>query len=89
MFASLVNLLDELGPNNKDYSYFMKLYKKMANKFISIQTPDGHWAMILLGQKFYPTQETTGSSFFVFGFAWGINNGILDKSIYELAVEKG
>tara|TARA_B100001175_G_C19510678_1_gene643655 strand:- start:1567 stop:2715 length:1149 start_codon:yes stop_codon:yes gene_type:complete len=89
VFAGLANVMDELGPNDKDYSYFLKLYKKMAKKLLEIQTPQGHWAMSLLGQKFYPTPETSGSSFFVFGLSWGINNGILDKATYGPAVEKG
>lgn len=45
--------------------------------------------MSLLGQEFYPTPETSGSSFFTFGLAWGINNGILDKDNYQEAVLKG
>ena len=43
MFAGLVNLMDELGPNNKDYFYFLKLYKKMANKFIFLATAFDHF----------------------------------------------
>ena len=66
-----------------------KWYKKMAKKLLEIQTPQGHWAMSLLGQKFYPTPETSGSSFFIYGLAWGINNGILDKATYGPAVERG
>ncbi|MDX1284672.1 MAG: glycoside hydrolase family 88 protein [Draconibacterium sp.] len=42
-----------------------------------------------MGQDFYPTPETSGSSFFTFGLAWGINNGILDKDTYLPAVVKG
>ena len=61
----------------------------MAKKLIEIQTPEGHWAMSLLGQEFYPTPETSGSSFFTFGLAWGINNGILDKNTYEEPVLRG
>ena len=61
----------------------------MAKSLLELQTPEGHWAMSLLGQEFYPTPETSGSSFFVYGFAWGINRGVLDKSTYAPAVEKG
>jgi rhamnogalacturonyl hydrolase YesR len=81
--------MDELDPNDKHYPYFIKLYKKMANKLLEIQTPEGHWSMSLLGQEFYPTPETSGSSFFIYGLAWGINNGILNKAIYGPVVEKG
>lgn len=89
VFAGLVNIMNELNPKSKEYKYFLKLYKKMAKKLLEIQTPEGHWAMSLLGQKYYPTPETSGSSFFVFGLAWGINNGILDKDEYGDAAVKG
>ena len=88
-FAGLTNVMDELGSKDKHYPYFLNLYKKMAKKLLEIQTPQGHWAMSLLGQKFYPTPETSGSSFNIFGLAWGINNGILDKATYGPPVEKG
>ncbi len=88
VFAGLVNILSELKPGSKEYKYFVKIYKKMAKRLIEIQTPEGHWAMSLLGQDFYPTPETSGSSFFTFGLAWGINKGILAKADYETAVLK-
>ena len=89
VFAGLANIMDELDPKSKEYKYFLKIYKKMASKLIKIQTPEGHWAMSLLGQEFYPTPETSGSSFYIFGLAWGINRGILDKETYGSAVFKG
>jgi rhamnogalacturonyl hydrolase YesR len=89
VFAGLANIMTELHPQSKEYKYFLNIYKKMAAKLLKIQTPEGHWSMSLLGQKFYPTPETSGSSFFIYGLAWGINNGILDKVTYLPAVEKG
>lgn len=89
VFAGLVNVMNELDPSSKEYKYFLKIYKKMAKKLIEIQTPEGHWAMSLLGQKDYPTPETSGSSFYIFGLAWGVNQGILKKETYEPAVKKG
>ncbi|KJF43521.1 glycoside hydrolase family 88/105 protein [Draconibacterium sediminis] len=88
VFAGLANILEELDPSTKEYKYFLKIYKKMAKRLIEIQTPQGHWAMSLLGQEFYPTPETSGSSFFTFGLAWGINNGILDAETYKDPVMK-
>lgn len=88
VFAGLANILTELEPNSKEYKYFAKIYRKMAKKLLEIQTPEGHWAMSLLGQDFYPTPETSGSSFFTFGLAWGINQGLLDADDYEPAVRK-
>lgn len=89
VFAGLTNIMNELNPSSKEYKYFLKIYKKMAKKLIEIQTPQGHWAMSLLGQEFYPTPETSGSSFYTYGLAWGINNGVLDKDTYMPSVKKG
>lgn len=89
VFAGLTNIMNELNPQRKEYKYFLKIYKKMAAKLMEIQTPKGHWSMSLLGQEFYPTPETSGSSFYTYGLAWGINNGILDKKIYGPTVQKG
>lgn len=89
VFAGLANILDELESGTKEYKYFLGIYKKMAKKLLEIQTEEGHWAMSLLGADFYPTPETSGSSFFTFGLAWGINQGILDYDTYEPAVRKG
>ena len=88
VFAGLANILAELNPSSKEYKYFLKIYKKMAKKLKELQTPNGHWAMSLLGQDFYPTPETSGSSFFTFGLAYGINKGILDCNTYEPVVRK-
>ena len=88
VFAGLANIIEELEPGSKEYKYFVKIYKNMAKKLKEIQTPNGHWAMSLLGQEFYPTPETSGSSFFTFGLAYGINNGILDHDTYEPVVRK-
>jgi rhamnogalacturonyl hydrolase YesR len=89
VFAGLTNIMNELNPQSKEYRYFLKIYKKMAKKLLAIQTPQGHWAMSLLGQEFYPTPETSGSSFYTYGLAWGINKGILNKATYGPAVKKG
>ncbi|WP_405414837.1 glycoside hydrolase family 105 protein [Maribacter sp. Asnod1-A12] len=89
VFAGLTNIMNELNPQSKEYKYFLKIYKKMANKLLEIQTPDGHWSMSLLGQVYYPTPETSGSSFYIYGLAWGINKGLLNKETYGLAVQKG
>ncbi len=89
VFAGLANVMSELDPSSKEYKYFLNIYKKMAKRLLELQTPQGHWAMSLLGQEFYPTPETSGTGFYVFGLAWGINCGILDREMYEPSVVKG
>lgn len=89
VFGGLTLLMEEYPKGSEPYNYFLDIYKKMAKTIISIQTEQGHWAMSLLAADLYPTPETSGTSFFTFGLAWGINNGILDYETYEPAVRKG
>ncbi|TXE07285.1 glycoside hydrolase family 88 protein [Seonamhaeicola algicola] len=88
VFGGLTLIMDEYEKDSEAYEYFKDIYLKMAKKLIDIQTPQGHWAMSLLSQDVYPTPETSGTSFFTFGLAWGINNGLLDKSTYLPHIEK-
>jgi unsaturated rhamnogalacturonyl hydrolase len=43
----------------------------------------------MLDPASYPNPEMSATSFFVFGMAWGINNGYLEKEKYLPAVIKG
>jgi rhamnogalacturonyl hydrolase YesR len=36
----------------------------------------------------YGGKEITGSSLFVYGFAWGVRNGILDRKVYMPVLTK-
>ena len=36
----------------------------------------------------YPDPETSGTGFFCFGLAWGINHGVLNRKLFLPAVEK-
>ena len=88
VFGGLALLMPELPKDSEQYDYFADIYKKMAEKLISIQTPEGYWAMSLLEADAYPMPETSGTGFYCFGLAWGINNGLLDREKYEPAVLK-
>lgn len=88
VFAGLAILLEEFESGTEEYDWFLDLYKKMARTIIQIQTPQGHWAMSLLAANQYPTPEASGTAFFTYGLAWGINQGILDKETYGPAVNK-
>ncbi len=61
----------------------------MAKALLPLQTADGTWHTSLLAPELYPNPETSGTGFFVFGFAWGVNEGLLDRPTYLPAIEKG
>ena len=89
VFAGLPIIIRELPTNYKQKEYFVTIYKDMAAKIFSLQQPDGSWHASLLDPASYPNPEMSATAFFVFGLAWGVNNGYLDKTTYLPAVEKG
>ncbi|MEI8235292.1 MAG: glycoside hydrolase family 88 protein [Verrucomicrobiota bacterium] len=46
------------------------------------------WRASLLDPESYPVKETSGSGFYCYGLAWGINNGLLDRATALPHVEK-
>jgi len=89
VFAGLPVILKELPAGYENKEYFEKLFKDMAAKILSLQSEDGFWHASLLDPASYPNPEMSATAFFVYGFAWGINNGYLDKKAYLPAIIKG
>ncbi|MEM6885702.1 MAG: glycoside hydrolase family 88 protein [Verrucomicrobiota bacterium] len=88
VFGGLALIIPEL-PEGDQKKYFIKLFQEMAPAVAKLQTEQGHWAMSLLAADVYPTPETSGSAFFTYGLAWGINQGYLDRETYEPVIVKG
>jgi len=89
VFAGLPIIIRDLPKNYEHKDYFVTIFKKMAAKILSLQDPGGYWHASLLDPASYPNPEMSATSFFVFGMAWGINNGYLDRETYLPAVIKG
>lgn len=84
VFGGLALMIPDLPKEWEHRSFYETLFKQMAVIIKDTQRPDGTWSAGLLGDvKEYPNIETSGTSFFTFGIAWGINNGLLDKATYE------
>lgn len=88
VYGGLALLLPEIPKGSEEYDYFVGIYRQMSERLVELQTPEGYWAMSLLEADVYPTPETSGTGFYCFGLAWGINNGVLDRATYEPAVLK-
>ncbi|TGV04604.1 glycoside hydrolase family 88/105 protein [Flavivirga rizhaonensis] len=90
VFGGLALMIPDLPTDWEKRDFYIKLYKQMANKLKKIQRKDGTWSMGLLGgEQGYPIKETSGTSFYVFGLAWGVNQGFLDRSTFEPIILKG
>jgi rhamnogalacturonyl hydrolase YesR len=49
---------------------------------------DGHWRASLLDADAYPGGESSGTGFYTYALAWGINNKLLDRKKFESVVRK-
>lgn len=89
VFAGLPLMLRQMDANDPERAKLIVIYKQMAAKLKTIQKADGYWAPSLLGDHASALPETSGTGFFVYGLAWGVENGILDRAEYEPAIRKG
>lgn len=88
VMGGLARLLAELPKDYPERPFYEQLFKEMADRILSLQQEDGLWRASLLDPDSYPGGEVSGSGFFCYAFAWGVNNGLLDSKIYKPAIEK-
>lgn len=88
VMGGLVRILSELPKNYKERPFYEKIYTEMADKIASLQRSDGLWRASLLDPQSYPGGEASGSGFYTYALAWGINNGVLDKTKFLPIVQK-
>ena len=87
-FAGIARLLEYLPRNDPERSKLLELYRRMASELIKRQGSDGFWRANLDDPEDVPNPESSGTGFFCFGLAWGINNHILDRKTYLPATMK-
>jgi rhamnogalacturonyl hydrolase YesR len=88
VMGGLVRTLQYLPMNHPDRARFEQLFKDMSAKLLTCQQPDGMWRASLLDPDSYPLKETSGSGFYTYALAWGVNQGLLDRAKFEPAVRK-
>jgi rhamnogalacturonyl hydrolase YesR len=88
VFAGLAKVLAEMPQDYPSRAKYVAQFKEMAEEIAGLQGADGLWRPGLLDAAAYPLPENSGSAFFTFGFAYGINSGILERAKYQPVVQK-
>ncbi|MFZ0746511.1 MAG: glycoside hydrolase family 88 protein [Terracidiphilus sp.] len=88
VLAGLARVLPYMPDDYPSRSRYVAQFQQMAKEVASIQGEDGLWRSGLLDPADYPHPEVSGSAFFTFALAWGINTGLLDRKTYEPVVAK-
>ncbi len=79
VIGGLCKVLDYMPKDHADRPYFEQQFLEMATKLAAIQLKNGYWSISLLDPEDYPQKETSGTAFFCYALAWGINHGYLEK----------
>jgi rhamnogalacturonyl hydrolase YesR len=79
--AGIARVLDYLPADDAKRADFVKVLNTMLTAVRPVQHADGLWPSDLLhGATGGP--ETSGTGFFTFAMAWGINRGVVDRTVY-------
>jgi len=88
VIGGLALLLSEMPKDYAERPFYETIFKEMAERIASLQQADGLWRASLLDPDSYPGGEASGSGFYTFAIAWGINNGLLQAGEYLPVVQK-
>ena len=89
VMGGLARWLESVPANFAGRQYYIDLFQQMAPRIAELQQSDGLWRASLLDPETYPEAETSGSVFYVYALAWGVNHGLLDRATYLPVIRKG
>jgi unsaturated rhamnogalacturonyl hydrolase len=84
---ALAKVLQILPPTDPRYAGYLQVFDQMAAALVPLQLSDGFWGADLRNPSAYGYEES-GTAFFTYAMAWGINAGILSPSVYGPVVSK-
>jgi len=88
VIAAHVRTLQHLSADDPNRYEYIQTLKDMAASLKDRQRSDGFWNVNLDDPDHWGGKETSGTGFFTYAIAWGINNGLLDEATYRPVVEK-
>ncbi len=80
--AALAKTLEALPKTDPHYDEYLTDFKNMIAALLPLQRKDGYWNVSLHDENHFGGKEVSGTSLFIYGMSWGINNNILDKQTY-------
>jgi unsaturated rhamnogalacturonyl hydrolase len=89
VMGGTVRVLQHLPKSHPSRPRYVKLLQTMAASVARVQGEDGRWRPSLLDPTEAPVPETSGTAFFTYALAWGVNNGHLERKTYLPVIRKG
>ena len=85
VMGGLVRVLEFLPADDPTRPRFEQQLREMAARIAGLQQADGLWRSSLLDPEDFPLKETSGSGFYCYALAWGVNHGLLEREKFEPA----
>lgn len=89
VIAGLARIIEALPARDSNRAYYVRLFRAMAARLLTLQKPDGYWAPSLLDNGSATPPESSGTGFFTYAFAWGVRAGLLEPAVYRPAAIRG
>ena len=89
VLAGLARVLQEMPTDYPERRRYLTLFREMSVKIARLQQSDGYWRTSLLDPDTHPRPETSGTAFYVYALAWGVNEHLLDRATYEPIIRRG
>lgn len=89
VMGGLVRMLQAMDKDDPRRAAYEVQFKAMAAKLIRLQKADGYWPASLLDDHPATPPESSGTAFFTYAFAWGVDTGLLDRRVYQPAAVRG
>ena len=86
--AALVRVLAILPKDAPHRAEYQQTYLDMMKALPPLQRPDGYWNVSLHDPTNFGGKELTGTALFIYGMAWGVNQGLLDDNVYKPIITK-
>lgn len=86
--AAMVRVLDVMPADAPHRAEYEQMYMALMQALPPLQRADGYWNVSLHDPTHFGGKELSGTALFVYGMAWGLNHGLLDKKQYEPIVAK-
>ena len=89
VLAGLANLLQAMPAHDPSRRRYVKLFQDMALRISRLQGTDGLWRPGLLDAAAHPQPEVSGTAFYIYALAWGVNHGLLSPKLYGPNLARG
>jgi rhamnogalacturonyl hydrolase YesR len=81
--AGLVNILRCLPSDSQVRPFYEDLFREFVPNLASFQDSSGFWHASLLDPDAYPSPETSATALITYAIAYGVNNGLLEKTTFR------